>query len=327
VSAVAQVTGGPSLGTAAANAVRTGRRMIDKGELKSENINVISAQKTNTRDLMYTGDSFEVRQKRADDIESGEATTIYGEDPKKKCNVCCMIFGSVVVFSASLGQTVLHTGIFAYRDQHRVRLTMAKCCRHATWMLIPSCLIGTTMHYFVCDALWSKRRNTYGMAWLKAVGMNTAVWGSGIALGTLFWRRGLRLTAAGSRLYYRYPAAHEGLELRLVENPSAALTGMTWTYWAYGLITGQVGYLACAAAVVWQDRVHIMMSPQGSYAEACAPWWRREAIASATGLTLKRETERPKVGQRGDVEGGDGEPGSPTEGKSKVPSVAFSAKA
>jgi hypothetical protein len=274
--------------------VKTGKRVVNKGEINPETINVISAQKTNTRDLLYTGDSFELRKTRAEAIESGEATTVYAEDPKKQCHLCCMVAGSVVCTGLSLGLSVMHSIVFCYREQHRVKITAAKFCRHAAWLMLPPALVGTTMHYFLCDAFWSKRRNTYGMAWVKAITMNTAMWSTGIGLGTLFWRKGLKLTKAGTRIYYKYPTATEGLELRLVENPNAIFTGMTWTYWAIGVLMGQAGYLCCAAAVVMQNRVHVMMSPVGQYAQACAPWWRREAIAAGAGLTLKREEERPK---------------------------------
>jgi hypothetical protein len=321
--------------SAGAPPTRTGRRLVNKGEVAADQINVISAQKTSNRDLLYTGDSFDMRKAREESIASGEATTVYSDDPGKKCNVCCMAAGALICGSMALGLSVLHTGIFSYREQHRIRITAAKFCRHAAWMMIPTALCGTTMHYFLCDAFWSKRRNTYGMAWVKAVGMNTAVWGSGIALGTLFWRKGLRLTTFGSKIYYRYPTATESLELRLVENPNALFTGMTWTYWAVGLVTGQIGYLVCAGAVVWQNRTHIMLNPVGSYAKACAPWWRREAIAAATGLTLKRESDRPtRESMLAAETSGDGEPAEGAShgvrrggtGGSSGPSIAFSAK-
>lgn len=262
-------------------------RVINAAELDPEQINVVKGAKVDKRTLIHHGDSEDQRRKVAT-LTEDERNTVVGQDATK-CNVCCMACGALLTTTLSMGVCLTHVGIAAFKDQHRVNLTVAAFFRQVGWMVLPPALVGTTLHYFVSEAMWSKKRSTYGTAWAKALGMNTVVWASMIGGGTLFWQRGLKMTKWGQKIFYKYPAATQNLDLRLVENPKAFWTGMTWTYWALGLFTGQLGYGACVGVVVFQNRVHLLMSPVGQYAMACTPWWRREHIASQANTILVRE--------------------------------------
>nr|CCC93145.1 unnamed protein product [Trypanosoma congolense IL3000] len=253
------------------------RKMAD---LDATKISIISARKADPKRLVEIGDQAEelpesVKQKH---------------NVEKRCNVCCMSIG--ILFSAVMVVIVstMGTGMSVYAEK-RVHHTVNGVMRQVGWISVPGILVGTSLHYFLSEAMWSNRRNTWGQAWMKAFATNTVMWLAAIGAGTLLWRKGLLLTTAGRRLYYRYPIPLEPLESRLVRSEAAFFTGMGWSYWLSGLLSGQIGLMSCVVFCVWNDRPYFMMNPHGGYAQRCMPYWRREQLARQANVTL---SETPK---------------------------------
>ncbi|RNF11995.1 hypothetical protein TraAM80_00555 [Trypanosoma rangeli] len=151
--------------------------------------------------------------------------------------------------------------------------------RQVGWIAISGVLSGTTLHYFLSEGIWSGKRNTWGQAWMKAIGFNSLSWCAGSGLGSLLWRKGLLMSSAGRRLYYRYPIATVPLDSRVLRSEAEFFTGIGWSYWLSGVVSSQVGYLSCVGFCVWNGRLYFMMNPHGGYAARCLPCWRGEALA------------------------------------------------
>lgn len=251
-------------------------------DLDSSKISVVSAKKVDKQKLLATGDSDALKVAPA--VAKQRVVAVAGAR-ETKCNGCCMLFGGMMSMGLSLVLCAMKTSYFLFTDRRIVNFTVGSVARHVAWIAMPGTLCGATLHMFLSEAMWSNRRNTWGMAWVKAVATNTLLWGGGIATGTFLWRRVLRSTR-WSRFYYRYPIPTEKLELRLIENPNLYFTGMGWTYWLLGTFMGQFGYACCAALCVYQNRVHFLMSPVGPYAKRCVPRWRREQIARGCNYEL-----------------------------------------
>jgi hypothetical protein len=271
-------------------------------KLDASKISVISSTKVDKKQLVERGDSNTIRQQARDAEAAGagkDAAPVTRKEKyaavaagaptavtEKRCNTCCMLFGGGVSTAMSVLMSSTYTAVFAYRDHHRLNISIQRMLRQVGWIALPASLVGTTLHLFVNEAMWSSRRNTYGIAWMKSIGMNTFCWTSAVVVCTLAWRRGLRLTKRGQRIFYKYPIPAERLETRLLENPDMFFTGMGWTYWMLGVFTGQMGFAATTTFCVWQNKIHYSMSPVGGYAAACTPWWRRAQIAKAANFDL-----------------------------------------
>lgn len=247
-------------------------------------LGIIKSKKVNREVLKWSGDSEVLHMKDED-----EKQRILAEARKsdKKCRWCCMLFGSGLSIMFSGMVAACFTLFICYRERHRIPLDAQRVLRQAAWMTVPSAAVGGSLHFFLADAMWSPRRNNFGTAWFKALAMNTLVWVASIAGGTFFWRYALRHCGTwGNKMYYRYPVPSLNLETRLLEDPSQVFRGMGWSYWALGVMTGQLGYLTSSTAITYSNKPYYLMSPTGPYAKSCAPRWRREALAKAAGMEL-----------------------------------------
>lgn len=249
---------------------------IDPGK-----ISIVSAVKVDKKKLMLVGDELPSDKDRG---HRGAVATRH-HTREEKCNVCCMAWGALMSTALSIIVSSCNVSLCLIRDK-RIEYTLTSAMRQIGWMAIPAALVGTTLHLFLSEAMWSQRRNSWGSAWAKAVIANTICWSALIGTSTAAWRLLLRRVRIGARLFNRYPIPTTRLEARIIVNPNDFWVGMGWTYWALGLIVGQVGFACCAAVAVWQSRVHFMMSPAGPYARYCVPRWRREAIARDANLVL-----------------------------------------
>jgi hypothetical protein len=247
-------------------------------------LGIIKSQKVNKEVLKWVGDSEVMKQ--GDDAKKQASAKAASQE--KVCRSCCMLFGGVLSIFFNGMVSMAHTLIIGYRERNRLPIDVQRLLKHAVWMTFPAACISSSLHIFLAEAMWSNRRNSFGAAWVKAVITNTIVWTALIGAGTLFWRRGLRTIGGkwGNKLYYRYPIPNTNLETRLLEDPTQVWNGMSWSYWALGLMTGQLGYLAAAGAVSYNNRAYYFMSPTGPYAKACCPRWRREALAKAANMEL-----------------------------------------
>jgi hypothetical protein len=249
--------------------------------LDRSRISIVSSMKVDKEKLLNVGDSDSLDLKGDAISKRKEILGVKDE----KCSLCCMAFGGMMSTGLGLVLSSLKTGYFLFTDRRISNYTASIVVKHILWITIPGICVGSTLHYFLAEAMWSNRRNTWGMAWAKATMMNTCTWGVAIGGGTFFWRKILRYSR-WSKYYYRYPPPAERLELRKIENPDIFWSGMGWTYWALGLLTGQLGYACIAGVMVYSNRIHFMMSPVGPYARRCAPRWRREQIARSANYVL-----------------------------------------
>ncbi|CBZ30815.1 conserved hypothetical protein [Leishmania mexicana MHOM/GT/2001/U1103] len=212
---------------------------------------------------------------------------------EKCCPLCCVAYGvlvsSVAVFCiASFGTAV---SIFA---ESRINYTVNGAMRQTAWIAFPGILAGATLHYFMAEAMWSSKHNSWGQAWTKAIIANTGLWAGAICIGTLGWRKGLPLTSAGRRLYHRYPIPSDPLEARLLRSSREFFTGMGATYWLSGVASGHLGFVTCVSFCVSANRPYFMMAPHGGYAYRCMPPWRRQQLqAMALGSASMDQPTKP----------------------------------
>eukprot|EP00796_Vickermania_ingenoplastis_P005310 gene5310-3812_t len=176
--------------------------MLDKGK-----ISVVSSVKADPEKLLHSSDTsaqlpaLAKTQKRAE----------------QKCRLCCMAYGSLVSSIAVFFVCGAATAV-AILSEKRVNYTINGAMRQVGWQAIPGIMVGTTMHFFLSEAMWSGKRNSWGQAWVKTMVVNAALWTTAIGMGTFFWRKFLPFTSAGRRLYYRYPIPTEQLEVRLLRS-------------------------------------------------------------------------------------------------------------
>ncbi|KEG08356.1 hypothetical protein DQ04_07381010 [Trypanosoma grayi] len=244
-------------------------------ELDTTKISIISAKKADPRVLTELGD-------QSSDLPN--AIKIRNAQ-ERKCSFCCMSFGVLLSAVTVLMVSCIGTGVSIYAEK-RVNYTVNGAMRQVGWIAIPGVLAGTTLHYFLSEAMWSSKRNTWGQAWMKAMAVNCFAWCSVIGAGTLFWRKCLLMSSAGRRIYYRYPIPTEPLESRVLRSQAEFFTGMGWSYWLSGVVSGQVGFMSCVGFCVWNDRPYFMMNPHGGYASRCMPLWRREQLAKQANVSL-----------------------------------------
>ncbi|CCW62107.1 unnamed protein product [Phytomonas sp. EM1] len=234
--------------------------------LDSSKISIVSAKKVDPKKLIEVGDRL---------------PTTPPPMASPRCPLCCIGYGSILSSLTTLLFTSFLTAI-AIRGEGRVRYTLNGAARQALWMALPGSLVGATLHFFLAEAMWSGRRGSWGAAWAKAIAVNSVLWAAVVGGGTFVWRRLLPTTAAGRRLYHRYPIPAEGLELRMLRGGRggrALLAGMGWSYWACGIGFGQLGLATVVVFCVATDRPFLMMAPHGGYARYCMPPWRREQFA------------------------------------------------
>lgn len=204
---------------------------------------------------------------------------------EKCCPLCCVAYGSVIASAAvfCIAGSATLVSIFA---ESRVNYTVNGAARQTAWIALPGLLVGATLHYFLAEAMWSGKQNSWGQAWTKAMVVNATLWSTAIGVGTLGWRKGLPLTSAGRRLYHRYPIPSEPLEVRLLRSSREFFTGMGTTYWLSGVACGHLGFVTCVSFCVAVDRPYMMMAPHGGYSRRCMPPWRRQQMeAMAFGAT------------------------------------------
>lgn len=197
-----------------------------------------------------------------------------------KCNLCCMAFGSVLAATSCLMVSAIGVGMFILFEK-RVNYTFNGVFRHIGWLTIPGTLVGTTLHYWLPESMYSGKKSSWGTCWAKAFAANTVSWTLAIGCGTLFWRKGLRAVGGdwGKKMYHRYPIPTDPLESRLIRDGVPFFGSMGWSYWACGLASGQFGFASAVGFALWNDRAHYLMNPAGYYAARCLPKWRREQIA------------------------------------------------
>eukprot|EP00760_Papus_ankaliazontas_P000964 PhM_4_TR10335/c0_g1_i2/m.75970 len=191
----------------------------------------------------------------------------------KPCAPCCAGMG--LILSTCMGLIMMGCVTAFAVAQSSLKVPFNIMMRQAMWMTFPGMVVCTTLHFFFAEAAWSQRRNSFGMAWAKAVVMNTTMWLGIIGGCTAIWRFGLK----GTKIYRLYPIPMDRLEKRLMLQPDAFWTGMGTTYWLMGVFTGQMGFAATATSSVYSNKLHWMMSPTGMYAHQCLPPHMRRAIA------------------------------------------------
>ncbi|ORC92205.1 uncharacterized protein TM35_000044190 [Trypanosoma theileri] len=244
-------------------------------DLDNTKISIINAKKVDPKLLAEIGDQSAELPKS---IKAKNANS-------KRCNLCCMSIGFLLSTVMVLAVAGIGTGVSVFAEK-RINCTVNGVMRQVGWISLPGILVGTTLHYFLSEAMWSGRHNTWGQAWMKAIAFNSLTWSIGVGAGTLFWRKALLLTSSGRRLYYRYPIPVEPLDSRVLRSPAEFFTGMGWSYWLSGVVSGQVGFLSCVGFCVWNDRPYFMMNPHGGYSTRCMPLWRREQLARQANVSL-----------------------------------------
>lgn len=244
--------------------------------LEKEKISIISAVKANPDKLVTSGDVSVTIPK----------TAITAKQEEKKCRFCCMAYGylvaTVAVFFVSGAAATV-----AILAEKRVNYTLNGAMRQVGWLAIPGIITSTTMHFFLAEAMWSGKKNTWGQAWTKAMTVNSILWCSIIGGSTFVWRKVLPLTPAGRRIFYRFPIPSEQLEVRLLRSSHEFFTGMGWSYWLSGVASGHLSLLPCVAFCVWNDRPYLMMAPYGGYSTRCLPPWRRDHLAKLANISNK----------------------------------------
>ncbi|KAG5467385.1 hypothetical protein CUR178_01028 [Leishmania enriettii] len=209
---------------------------------------------------------------------------------EKCCPLCCVAYGGLISSAAVLFLSASCTAVSIFAES-RINYTVNGAMRQTLWIAFPGVLVGATLHYFVAEAMWSSKHNSWGQAWTKAIVANVGLWTAAICFGSLGWRKGLPLTSAGRRFYHRYPIPSEPLEARLLRSSREFFTGMGTTYWLSGVASGHAGFITCVSFCVSVDRPYFMMAPHGGYACRCMPPWRRQQLhAMALGNDL---TEQP----------------------------------
>ncbi|KAG5492682.1 hypothetical protein JKF63_01261 [Porcisia hertigi] len=198
---------------------------------------------------------------------------------EKCCSLCCVAYGTLVSSAAVFCIAASATAVSIFAES-RINYTVNGAMRQTAWIAFPGVLVGATLHYFMAEAMWSSKKNSWGQAWTKAIVANAGLWTAGIGLGTLGWRKGLTLTAAGRRLYHRYPIPSEPLEARVLRSSRDFFIGMGTTYWLSGVASGHLGFVTCVSFCVSADRPYFMMAPHGGYANRCMPPWRRQQLQS-----------------------------------------------
>lgn len=196
---------------------------------------------------------------------------------ERRCNMCCVMYGGVFSMLGSLLFVGLGTAMSIYFEQ-RCRYCLNGVARQIMWLTLPGTLVGMTMHFFLSEAMWSSRRNSWGVAWSKAIILNSALWCGAIGCGTLLWRRVLPMTAAGRRLYHRYPISATPIDSRLMYHTNEFWTGMGYTYWLLGVVTGQTAFATSVAFTMYNKRPYLMTPPQSQYAKKCMSPWMRDRL-------------------------------------------------
>ncbi|KAK7195707.1 hypothetical protein NESM_000501000 [Novymonas esmeraldas] len=243
--------------------------------LDRSRISIVSATKVDGDRLSTVGDKMESLVPESQRRQQKE---------ERCCPLCCVTYGTIIASAAVFCIAASGTAV-SIMAESRVNYTVNGAMRQTGWISIPGVLMGATLHYFLAEAMWSGKQNSWGQAWTKAMMANAALWTAGIGLGTVGWRKGLPLTAAGRRLYHRYPIPSEPLEARLLRSGRDFFSGMGTTYWLSGVASGHMGFITCVAFCVSVDRPYFMMAPHGGYAYRCMPPWRRqqmEAMAVGT---------------------------------------------
>jgi len=195
---------------------------------------------------------------------------------QEKCALCCAFTGTVI--SSLLGVLLFSIMTAVVCARENLRVPFKYMVLHSFWMCLPSIAVCTTLHFWFANAVWSTRRNSFGVSWMKGIFTNTAVWLVLIAAGTATWRIGLRK----HKWYRMYPIPMERLEKRLLLRPDMFWKGMGTTYWLTGLVTGQLGFATTAMSAIYTNKLHWVMSPQGWYSHNCLPPSQRRMIAQYT---------------------------------------------
>ena len=268
---------------------------MSKGVNPTE-INIIKSQKVGMEQLLRAGDS---ENKAGTDAGETGYTIVTGKvDPSKgylketqetKMRTSCGLCGVGIATTLGLMTTTTGTAVFAWRASHRLNVTFPLIMKQATWFMIPVLSGAYTIHLFLAETMWSKRRNTFGNAWGKAVCLSAASWAVLIGSGTAFWRFGLKHTPL-KRLYYQYPIPVERLETRMLEKPDCIFSGMCCTYWMVGLTISHLGFGTVAYSLIAANKAHYLMSPTGMYSYYCCPRWRREQIAKLANIDLPKSS-------------------------------------
>ena len=196
----------------------------------------------------------------------------------EKCTLCCMAFGAMLAAPACLIISIAHTSVSVFIEK-KVSYTVNSIFRQIGWMAAPGVLVSCTFHWHLNEAMYSGRRNSWGVAWWKAIVANTLMWTTGAAIGTAAWRLAFPKFAWGKRMCKRYPIPLHPLETRLIITPNQYIQGMGATYWLLATVVGNTGLGVIGALAWYNDRVHYVMSPSGPYGRACAPFALRKDIA------------------------------------------------
>lgn len=145
-------------------------------------------------------------------------------------------------------------------------------------MCAPCILMTSTLHFFLSEAMWSGRRNSWGQSWTKAFVFNTVMWSAGVGTGTLMWRYIMPHFRVGRRLFYRYPIPTSRLLFRVINNEEEVVRGMDWSYWLLSVLTAHLNYVTIFLVTAYNDRAYMLMPPNSGYAKRCMPQWRRSQI-------------------------------------------------
>jgi hypothetical protein len=211
---------------------------------------------------------------------------------EKCCPICCVLYGSIISTFAVFCIAASGTAVTIFAES-RINYTINGAMRQIGWIGLPGMLVGATLHYFLAEAMWSGKNNSWGQAWTKAIIVNAGLWSAAVGVSTLGWRKVLPQSAAGRRLYHRYPIPSEPLEARVLRSSREFFTGMGATYWLSGVASGHLGFVTCVAFCVSTDRPYLMMAPHGGYSRRCMPPWRRQQLER---MALGADTTGPSAG-------------------------------
>lgn len=236
--------------------------------LDRSKISVVSSKKTSIETFQSVG---------VDRLPDDPARAKLAEPNEEMCRYCCMAQGSLISSLTTLAVSAVFVAVYIIGEK-RVNYTFNGVMRQICWLAIPGAFIGTSLHLFLAESMWSGKRSSWGQCWAKAIVANTLMWGTAIGAGTLAWRQGLKVSKLSKELLYKYPVPVEALETRLMRSQKQFFSGMGWTYWAQGLLSGQFGFVSTVAFCVFNDRPHYLMAPGGGYSLRCLPKWRRDYI-------------------------------------------------